>query len=102
MDLFIIVTHKKLGSDKGCPLSPYLFLIGMTVIFNDVQQKDAEEMFRYHAQNTIFDEVIYADGTIVLSMNTRAMNGYVEKIERHGRRFITQNVKSLQTSQALL
>ena len=57
------------GIRQGCPLSPYLFLIIMTAIFHDIRKEEAlaEELIDNRIIGTLFDELLYADDTIIYS-----------------------------------
>ena len=71
------------GIRQECTLSPYLFLIVMTAIMHDIredQQLD-EELHENRPPNHDFDEVLYADDTIILSTDTRTVQKYLHKIE---------------------
>ena len=56
---------------QGCPLSPYLFLCVMTVLFHDIKNnKDLQdELIKNRINETICDEILYADDTIIFSEN---------------------------------
>ena len=68
-------------------MSPYLFLIIMTAMFHDIHEEDAGRMYQHRPPNANFDEVVYADDTICISMDTKVLNKQLERIERHGRRY---------------
>lgn len=53
------------GIRQGCPLSPYLFLVVMTAMFKDIHYNLQEGMARYRIPGAAFDEVVYADDTIL-------------------------------------
>ena len=58
----------------GCRLSPYLFLIVMTVMFHDIHHGDKHNLLQHRIEATTYDEVLYADDTICVSTDTKAMN----------------------------
>jgi hypothetical protein len=75
--------HKQeTGIRQGCPLSPYLFLVVMTVMFHDIHEGDPQNIVRHRIPGTTFDEVLYADDTICVSTDTRAMNKLLADIEQ--------------------
>ena len=68
------------GIRQGCPLSPYLFIIVMTVMFKDVH--NGLNMERGKIEGLDFTELLYADDTAVVTNNTNAMNRILAKIEK--------------------
>jgi hypothetical protein len=75
------------GIRQGCPLSPYLFLIVMTVMFTDIHEGDRQNLIRHRIVGTTYDEVLYADDTICISEDTRAMNKLIASIETEGSKY---------------
>ena len=71
------------GICQGCPLSPFLFIIGMTVIMHDaVVASLAQGPALAYADKRLFD-VLYADDTLLLGSSApdgEAFAGEVEKI----------------------
>ena len=55
----------------------------MTAIFHDVREDPAldEELFEHRPPNHDFDEVLYADDTIIFSTCTETLQKYLHKIE---------------------
>ena len=74
------------GIRQGCPLSPYLFLIVMTVIFHDVHAREnvRETLQHNRILGAVFDEVLYADDTIIFSESAEALEELLAEIEREG------------------
>ena len=69
------------GIRQGCPLSPYLFIILMSVLFRDIH--DELNLTRGRLPGLDFTELIYADDTALVTANANAMNRLVAKIEEH-------------------
>ena len=77
-------TQQATGIRQGCPLSPYLFLVVMTVLFHDVHEITEAGMVGNRPNGATCDEVMYADDTICIATNTRQMNKFIETIEELG------------------
>ena len=73
------------GIRQGCPLSPYLFIIVMTVMFRDIH--DELNLGRGRLPGLDFTELLYADDTALLTNNLNAMNRILAKIESHANYF---------------
>ena len=67
------------GIRQGCPLSPYLFIILMTVMFKDVHE--GLNLKKGTIEDLDFTEILYADDTILLTNNARSMNRLLERVE---------------------
>ena len=77
--------HKQhTGIRQGCPLSPYLFLVIMTVMFHDIHQDEhqRENLEKDKILGTIFDEVLYADDTIIYSRNPETLQTLLRKMRK--------------------
>ena len=77
------------GIRQGCPLSPYLFLIIMTAMFHDIHaQPDLQEQLRKNRiPGATFDEVLYADDTILVSESKVAIQKLLHAIEVESERY---------------
>ena len=69
---------------EGHPLSPSLFIIGMTVLFNDIHHDSRFSMEGQRIAGSIFDEVRYADDTICIPQKTAEMNSLHAAFENAG------------------
>ena len=59
----------------------------MTTMFHDVHQETGKYLSKQRVPGADFDEVTYADDTICISTDTKAMNKFLEAIEWEGFRY---------------
>ena len=80
---------QKRGIRQGCPLSPYLFIIVVHVLFEEVHAE--LNLTRATLDNLDFTELMYADDTAVVTNKASGMNRLLSAIERraaeHGLKF---------------
>ena len=74
------------GIRQGCPLSPYLFIIIMTALIEDVKQdkKLSRELAENRIKGTVYDEILFADDTVIFSENPQILQKLLRKIETTG------------------
>ena len=68
------------GIRQGCPLSPYLFVIVMSVVMKDVHE--GMNCKRGTPRGLDFNEILYADDTVLITNNVRTMNRLLDKTEK--------------------
>ena len=78
--------QQEAGIRQGCPLSPYLFIVYMTIMFADVKATLNGQSVQYRVEGARFDEVLFADDTICISKSTAVMNKMIKAIEEIGHR----------------
>ena len=74
------------GIRQGCPLSPYLFLIIMTVMFHDIHEdKELDSLLKEdQVIGAMIHELLYADDTIIYSRNPKTLSKLIAKIQTEG------------------
>ena len=74
------------GISQGCPLSPFLFVMVMTVVVSDSICQLGEEMRRQFESGS-FSVVLYADDTLVIGDRESAIQEMLNAIADVGSRF---------------
>jgi len=75
------------GIRQGCPLSPYLFVIFMTVLFHDVHEELEGKLNNVRFDFIDFMEILYADDTLLIGDNAKILNLLIAAIEKHSERY---------------
>ena len=58
---------QRTGIRQGCPLSPYLFILAMHVMFHDVKNQYHDPLDSKTFQGINFQELLYADDTLIIA-----------------------------------
>ena len=73
--------RQDVGIRQGCPLSPYLFLLVMTVMFADIYERQGRHIMNGKINGFTYAEVLYADDTLLALKRTKETNILLKEIE---------------------
>ena len=62
---------QRAGIRQGCPLSPYLFICLMFIMFHDIHEASREKLVGRSLVNFNWWEIVYADDTMLVGHRAR-------------------------------
>lgn len=72
---------------QGCPLSPYLFGMIMTAIFQDIKAKINTPKQVEPIPGIHFSEILYADDTLIFGTHTHTINKLIHAIQARSAKY---------------
>ena len=79
--------HKQAyGISQGCPLSPYLFVIVMSILMADAKA-DLEQKGVTLDDNCLVNELVYADDTLLIDVDADALLHFMASVGAAGRHY---------------
>ena len=75
------------GISQGCPLSPFLFVIMMTVLLHDAKHKLVHDMGINLSNSSFVNELVYADDTLLLDVEADTLHAFMHCIGEAGAQY---------------
>ena len=70
------------GIRQGCPLSPFLFILLMTVLFHDVYDVIGVELLNNRLPHIRYSDILYADDTLLITTGSHLTHRFLSLIEK--------------------
>ena len=90
--------HQHFGICQGCPMSPFLFVMVMTVLIRDAKQLFIGERGGVLDPSLVVHELLYADDTLLMDASGGSVEQYMRCVEEVGAEFgLTFNFSKLES-----
>ncbi len=88
--------NQRYGICQGCPLSPFLFVVLMTVLLQDAK-KDLQDRGVILSSSCLCNELVYADDTLLIDVDDGAIEQFMDCVGKAGAEYgLTFNWKKLE------
>ena len=74
------------GICQGCPLSPFLFTIVMTVLLHDAKE-DFENMQGIVSETFVVQDLVYVEDTLLIGVDGDRVQGYMDNVVLMGEEY---------------
>ena len=74
------------GISQGCPLSPFLFIMVMTVLIDDAVRELSPEDQKLHNDGQLL-ALLYADDTLLVGYQEKPLQSFLDSVARVGARY---------------
>ena len=81
---------QKAGIRQGCPLSPYLFCILLSAIFQDIKTELNTPKQKEPIPGLEFAEVMYADDTLIFGTHAQTINKLLHEVQVESQKYNLQ------------
>ena len=78
---------QKCGIRQGCPLSPYLFVLILDVMFTETRSALPSSFKNKHPRGFPFTDILYADDTLLISKSARHLSTFLHTLEKVAKQY---------------
>ena len=74
------------GISQGCPLSPFLCIILMTIVMHDAKSNLLDKGWQLNPKFLLHD-LLYADDTLLIEVDVDCLQTYMQEVARYGKEY---------------